>query len=84
MHEFAQLLFPTFHLIPKIECMSRLITHHSAACLLAVRVGQLRLMVRNGEVPHIVLPNGEIRFRVTSLDHWIDQHERIPKPQEQL
>jgi hypothetical protein len=37
-------------------------------------------MARAGEIPAIVLPDGELRFDADELRHWLDSHKRPAQP----
>lgn len=41
---------------------------------------RLTRLARKGEVPSIVLPDGEIRFRRTDLVEWVAQYRSPKKP----
>ncbi len=56
--------------------MSSLIDQQFAADLLAISVRRLAKMVRDGELPFIELPGGEIRFSREDLQDWIGTRKR--------
>jgi hypothetical protein len=55
-----------------------------AGRLLLLGPRRIRAMVRSGELPHIALPDGEVRFIEADLLAWIEsrkrggQEERLP------
>jgi len=63
------------------KMMTSLVDKYSASNALCVRHRQIMRMVRRREIPFIELPNGEIRFRLTTLDRWVSSREQVPKPQ---
>lgn len=55
---------------------TRLLSVHEAAdrlCMLPARLGRLAKALA---VPHIVLPDGEIRFDPGDLDDWVELHKQ--------
>lgn len=55
-----------------------LISAHEAAELLSLPTARLKRLAKRQEVPHVMLPDGEIRFRPTDLEDWVGRHT-IPK-----
>ena len=47
-----------------------------AGTMLALSTRQIRALVRSGQLPHVALPNGEIRFVESDLRQWIESHKR--------
>jgi excisionase family DNA binding protein len=53
-----------------------LLSGSEAATLLRILRARLLRLARRGEVPHILLPDGEIRFRRADLVAWVATYER--------
>ncbi len=53
-----------------------LITEHALATRLMLTPAQLRRLVRECDLPHVELPNGEVRFALADVDEWIREHRR--------
>ena len=53
-----------------------LLDTYDAAALLLLSTQKVRALVRTGHLPHIALPNGEIRFTEADLLAWIESHKR--------
>ncbi len=47
-----------------------------AAALLLLSTRKVRALVRSGQLPHVALPNGEIRFVEVDLLAWIESHKQ--------
>jgi predicted DNA-binding transcriptional regulator AlpA len=47
-----------------------------AGTMLALSTRQVRALVRSGKLPHVALPNGEVRFVGSDLRDWIESHKR--------
>ncbi|MBM4033051.1 MAG: helix-turn-helix domain-containing protein [Planctomycetes bacterium] len=58
----------------------RLLDLVSVATRLGVTRGDIARMVREGTLPHIALPNGEVRFDPGELSSWIESRRRPVKP----
>lgn len=43
-----------------------------AARLLAVTIRRVKALVRRGEIPHVTLPTGEVRFEPGELSRWLE------------
>jgi hypothetical protein len=54
---------------------------HEASRALSILPTRLKRMAKRKEVPHVVLPDGEIRFRASDLQDWVSRHT-IPKREE--
>ncbi len=52
---------------------------HDAAELLLLSARRVRLLVKEGKIPHVALPTGEIRFVEDDLLAWIDAHKQSAK-----
>ena len=59
-----------------------LITGFEAALMLGMSRTRLVRIARRGEVPHVVLPDGEIRFRRADLVEWVASYRRPARPPE--
>jgi len=53
-----------------------LLDANDAAAILLLSARRVRAMVRGGELPHVTLPGGEIRFDPADLRDWIDAHKK--------
>lgn len=53
-----------------------LLTDVEAANLLRILRTRLVRLARRGEVPHVLLPDGEIRFRRQDLVQWVATYTR--------
>jgi predicted DNA-binding transcriptional regulator AlpA len=49
---------------------------YDAAEMLLLSTRRVRLLVKQGQLPHVALPNGEIRFVEADLLTWIDAHKQ--------
>ena len=47
-----------------------------AATMLSMSTRQVRALVRAGELPHVVFPNGEIRFDPADLSQCVESMKR--------
>jgi hypothetical protein len=57
-----------------------LMDEFEVASWLGIRSRQVGRMVRLNEIPHLVLPTGEVRFDPAELAMWLDQvRERQPE-----
>ena len=52
--------------------MSKLITDSEAAEILCLTVRQVARLARRDDLPHVNLPNGELRFDADDLRAWIE------------
>ena len=50
-----------------------------AAKILLLSARRVRTLVRDGHLPHIVLPGGEIRFDPRDIERWVDSHKQESK-----
>lgn len=57
---------------PGMLTKGRLMTSSAAAELLELTPRQVDRLARNGEIPHVRLPNGAIRFDACDLAAWIE------------
>jgi len=55
---------------------THLLSDDEAAKVLRMLPSRLKRLARAGQVPHILLPDGEIRFDAGDLAAWI-QHHRV-------
>jgi hypothetical protein len=53
-----------------------LLTDGEAATLLRMLPTRLAKLARAGGVPHVLLPDGELRFDRADLERWIADHKR--------
>jgi excisionase family DNA binding protein len=56
--------------------MSNLITEDEAAEILRLTPRRLTRMARNGDIPAVILPTGEIRFDQAELLAWVESLKR--------
>lgn len=56
-----------------------LLNDSEAAERLRMLPGRLVRLARKGLVPHVLLPDGELRFDPRDLDAWVEAHKR-PAP----
>ncbi|MBM4038886.1 MAG: helix-turn-helix domain-containing protein [Planctomycetes bacterium] len=54
----------------------RLLDVVAVATRLGLTRGEIARLVREGTLPHIALPNGEIRFDAGEVAAWIDSRRR--------
>jgi len=54
----------------------QLLTPGEAADQLRILRTRIVRLARAGDVPHIALPDGEIRFDAHDLDAWVESHKR--------
>ena len=47
-----------------------------AAKILLLSTRRVRTLVRDGQLPHVVLPGGEIRFDPADLSRFVESHKR--------
>lgn len=59
----------------KMVIMTDLLTKHGAALKLGITSAALGKLVREKRVPHVELPNGEIRFDPLDLEQWVQFHK---------
>jgi hypothetical protein len=56
-----------------------LLDAYGAAEILLLSTRRVRLLVEQGQLPHVALPNGEIRFVEADLLVWIEAHKQNVK-----
>lgn len=54
---------------------NQLISYKQAAQYLSVSESYLRKLKARGEIPHVFVGNRGVRFRVSSLNRWVDKRE---------
>ena len=54
----------------------QLLTCGEAATRLRMLRCRVNRLAKSGEIPHILLPDGEIRFDAADLADWISRHKR--------
>jgi hypothetical protein len=59
-----------------MNAATTLLDANDAAGILLLSARRVRALVRNNQLPHVVLPDGEIRFDPTDLGAWIESHKR--------
>lgn len=52
--------------------LTQLLDHFEAAELLSMLPPRLKRMAKRGEVPAVILPDGEIRFDPADLRDWVE------------
>ena len=53
-----------------------LINAHEAGRLLQMLTARVVRLAKHGELPCVVLPDGEYRFQVSDLEVWVAEHRR--------
>jgi hypothetical protein len=53
-----------------------LLDAYDAAEILLLSTRRVRALARDGQLPHIVLPGGEIRFDPVDLSQFVERHKR--------
>jgi len=56
--------------------MSTLLDIIDAANLLSISTRRVRAFVRSGSLPHVLLPDKEIRFVEADLRQWVESHKQ--------
>lgn len=68
--------------------MAQLLTPIEASWLLSLPTRQVVKLAKAGEIPHVLLPGNELRFRERDLSTWIDRHKQpageVSTPLDQL
>ena len=59
---------------------TQLLATLEAAAVLNMTPAQIRTLVRKRQLPHVALPNGEIRFVEADLVAWIESHRQEAAP----
>jgi len=49
---------------------------YDATALLNLTTRRIHALVRSGKLPHVALPDGEVRFDEADLLVWISQHKQ--------
>ncbi len=62
-----------------MNAANTLLDTYDAAEILLLSTRRVRLLVKQGQLPHVALPNGEIRFVEADLLAWIDAHKQSAK-----
>jgi predicted site-specific integrase-resolvase len=55
---------------------TQLLNSADAAAVLMLTPAQVRTLVRKGQLPHVALPNGEIRFDPDDIRQWVESHKQ--------
>ena len=63
--------------------LNQLLTPGEAADRLRMLRSRVLRLARAGIVPHVALPDGEIRFDRHDLDAWVVKHKRPVAPSEE-
>jgi hypothetical protein len=66
-----------------IAGMNSLLTQDETAELLRLTQRQLNRLARDGDIPSIALPNGQLRFESNAIQDWVDGLRR-PAPSASL
>jgi excisionase family DNA binding protein len=61
--------------------MTSLISTHGTAMRLQLTDAEVARMVKRGEIPHVVLPGGRVRFEPMQLATWI---KSLTRPQMEI
>ena len=61
-----------------------LLTESEAGDKLRMLPTRVLRLARAGEMPCVILPDGELRFDAVDLDAWIEQHKRPIKAQDEV
>lgn len=56
--------------------MTTLLIHSEAAKMLGLTTQQVVRLANRGELPRVILPNGEVRFDPADLAAFIEAHKR--------
>ena len=59
-----------------MDATSRLLTDAEAARLLRMLLARIKRLAKKNLIPHVALPDGELRFDEADLREWIDAHKR--------
>jgi hypothetical protein len=59
-----------------MSTIQRLLTDSEAADVLQIPSARLAKFAKENKVPHVRLPDGEIRFVEADLWAWIEQHKQ--------
>jgi len=57
--------------------MATLLIADDVARKLGVSSRQVNRLVRDGTIPHVRLPSGEIRFRSVDIEKWLDSLQGV-------
>ena len=63
---------------------TQLLTDSAAADRIRMLRTRVVRLAKAGAVPHVALPDGEIRFDADDLDAWVAQHKRPTPTEDQL
>ena len=55
---------------------TQLLNPADAAAVLMLTPAQVRTLVRKGQLPHVALPNGEVRFDPDDIRRWVETRKR--------
>jgi len=53
---------------------AHLLTHHEAGDVLRMLPARVLRFAKSGELPHVKLPDGELRFVESDLWQWVSEH----------
>ena len=59
-----------------MDATSCLLTDFEAAKLLRMLRVRVKRLAKKNQIPHVALPDGELRFDELDLRAWIDAHKR--------
>jgi hypothetical protein len=61
---------------------THLLDDHEAGDILRMLPSRVSRLARRGIIPHVALPDGELRYLATDLMEWAAQHRRASDAQE--
>lgn len=61
-----------------METKTRLLAPNEAAEALCMSTRRLLAMARDNKAPHVILPDGEIRFDAIDLRKWVEANKKPP------
>lgn len=61
-----------------MDTITPLLAECDAADILGITTRSLARLTRDRSIPHVRLPDGQIRYSARALSEWIRQHEVTP------
>ncbi len=56
---------------------THLLTNHEAGALLRMIPARVLRLAKAGDIPHVKLPDGEIRFVEHDFLHWVESRKQV-------
>jgi len=56
--------------------MTQLLDTADVTRMLGLTVRQVNALVRTGQIPHVLLPTGDVRFAPADLIDWVESRKR--------